>query len=84
DESLGAANYPNVSVVEEGVTYLSDLAELNQALIDLKHAQRELEFMQQNLRDVKSSLQDKDEIIALQKDKIAYLLERLKLLEEGD
>jgi transcriptional regulator with XRE-family HTH domain len=57
--------------------YHSPSEQIRELMQELDRNSRELDYMEQNLIDVKKSLADKDEIISLQKDKIAYLTERL-------
>jgi transcriptional regulator with XRE-family HTH domain len=68
-------------VAEPQAPYHTPGDQVRDLSLDLDRAVRELEFLEQNLTDLKKSLADKDEIIALQKDKIAYLTERLDSLK---
>lgn len=70
--------YPNQGRVEDPqMPYQSPSEQIRELMQELDRNTRELEYLEQNLVDVKKSLADKDEIISLQKEKIAYLTERL-------
>ena len=58
--------------------------QIEKCLRDLQAAHRELNFLQQNLQDIKSNVEDKDEIVALQKDKIRYLTDQLAACKEKE
>ncbi|MEM0996665.1 MAG: hypothetical protein AAGN35_06285 [Bacteroidota bacterium] len=67
---------------EAQAPYHTPADQIRELELELDRAVRELEFLEQNLSDIKKSLADKDEIIALQKDKIGYLTERLNNLKD--
>lgn len=58
--------------------YMSEALELRAVKDKLRALERELTFLDQSIADLKSNLRDKDEIISLQKDKIAMLEEALR------
>lgn len=67
----------NNEVHEEQAAYYSNYDDLQAAMKELEHASRELDFLSRTLDDLKNSLRDKDEIIQLQKEKIAFLEAKL-------
>jgi transcriptional regulator with XRE-family HTH domain len=83
--ALSRGIHPAVGRAEDPQSqYLSPSEQIRDLTTELDRNARELEFLEQNLRDLKKSLADKDEIISLQKDKIAYLTEQLDELKEKD
>lgn len=70
-------------VEEDQQVYQTPGNQIEKFLRDLQAADQELVFIRQNLEDLRNSVVDKDEIISLQKDKIAYLQERLDAAQQG-
>lgn len=55
--------------------------ELGECIQELQAAEKELEYLQQSVGDLKASMHDKDEIIGLQKEKIDFLNHQIKELK---
>lgn len=71
----------------EGNSEISAAEEkLGEAHAELERLEQEMAFLKANLQDLKTHLADKDAIISLQQDKVAYLtgeIQRLKALLDG-
>lgn len=62
--------------------YHTPYEKVERCMRELAEATRELDFLEQSLRDLKGSLHDKDEIISLYKEKIVNLQTDLKACQE--
>jgi len=81
-EGDGSRRLPRLSVVAEDDVYEVAAGRLQAGMAQLERATQELDFLRQALQDAKSSHKDKDEIISLMKDKIAYQKGEIARLEE--